>query len=54
MIGLKKKKRKLIYNYRATHNPPQRIPRPVIKPVEEIVEAMLHHVMCGPVIEPEA
>ena len=33
-------------------SPAQRVPGPVVKPVQEVVEAMLHHVGCGPVVEP--
>ena len=37
----------------ATHNPAQRVPRPLVKPVEKVVEAVLHHVRCRSVVEPD-
>ncbi len=38
---------------RATDNPAQRIPGTLIKPIEEVVVSMLHHVSRGSVVEPE-
>ena len=39
-------------SYRPPHNATQGVPRPLIKPVKEIVEAMLYHVVGGPIVEP--
>ena len=36
----------------AAHDPTQRVPGALVEPVEEVVEAMLHHVRRGPVVEP--
>ncbi len=38
---------------RATNNPAKRIPGTLVKPVEEVVVSMLHHVSRGSVVEPE-
>lgn len=37
----------------AAHNSSQRIPRSLIKPVQEVVETVLHHVGRRSVVEPE-
>lgn len=31
----------------------QRVPRSLVKPIQEIVESMLHHIGCRTVVEPE-
>ena len=36
----------------AAHNSPQGVPRPLIKPVEEVVVAIFDHVRRGSVVEP--
>ena len=38
--------------YRSPNDPAQRVPGSLIKPVEEIVESLLHHVMRGAVVKP--
>ena len=38
--------------HRPTHNPAERVPRSVVKPVEEVVEPMFRHVVGRPVVEP--
>ena len=37
----------------ASDNTPQGVPRSLVEPVEEVVEPMLYHVGCRPVVEPE-
>ena len=39
--------------YRSTNNSAQWVPGPLIKPVEEVVEAILHHVVGGTVVKPD-
>lgn len=36
----------------ASDDAPQRVPRSLVEPVEEVVEPMLYHVGCRPVVEP--
>jgi len=38
--------------YCTAHNPAQRVPGPLVEPVEEVVPTILHHVGGGPVVEP--
>ena len=38
--------------HRASHNSSQWVPGPLIKPVKEVVEAMLYHMMSGSVVKP--
>ena len=44
---------KSMFTHCAPHNPTKRVPGSVIKPVEKVVEPMVHHIMCGSVVKPE-
>jgi hypothetical protein len=52
MINIQRESMKDRCAYSATNDAAQRIPGSLVKPVEEVIEAMLNHMMSGAVVEP--
>ena len=43
---------KILITYGSSHDPPQGVPGTVVKPVQEVVEPILGHVVGSTIIEP--